>query len=78
MGFLDRLFGRREESRAQPAASPSRGDWEHPPDVDEQALQRYRYMLRPTKRLSQGLRQISELRRCASWRRRHRRVKERR
>src|SRR5215210_6240800 len=47
MGFLDRLFGRREESRAQPAAPPSRGDWEHqPPDADEQALQRYRYMLR--------------------------------
>jgi hypothetical protein len=46
MGFLDRLFGRREESRAQPAAPPSRGDWEQPPDADEQALQRYRYMLR--------------------------------
>jgi hypothetical protein len=47
MGFLDRLFGRREEPRAQPAAPPSRGDWEQqPPDADEQALQRYRYMLR--------------------------------
>jgi hypothetical protein len=47
MGFLDRLFGRREEPRAQPAAPPSGGDWEQqPPDADEQALQRYRYMLR--------------------------------
>jgi hypothetical protein len=47
MGFLDRLFGRREEPRTQPATPPSGSDWEHqPPDADEQALQRYRYMLR--------------------------------
>jgi hypothetical protein len=49
MGFLDRLFGRREESRAQPATPTyhSYGDREYqPPSADEQALQRYRYMLR--------------------------------
>jgi hypothetical protein len=49
MGFLDRLFGRRDESRAQPATPtyPSHGDREYqPPSADEQALQRYRYMLR--------------------------------
>jgi hypothetical protein len=49
MGFLDRLFGRKEEPRAQPAAPTHRdvGDGGHqPPDADEQALQRYRYMLK--------------------------------
>lgn len=49
MGFLDRLFGRKEEPRTQPAAPTPRdsgdGRWQ-PPDVDEQALQRYRYMLK--------------------------------
>ena len=48
MGLLDRLFGRKEEPRAQPAA-PTYGsaDREHqPPDADEQALERYRYMLK--------------------------------
>src|SRR3954463_8373345 len=49
MGFLDRLFGRKEEARSQPAASTYHGPGERehqPPDTDEQALQRYRYMLR--------------------------------
>src|SRR4051812_32975507 len=49
MGFLDRLFGRKEEPRAQPAAPTYRdtGDGGHQsPDADEQALQRYRYMLK--------------------------------
>jgi hypothetical protein len=51
MGFLDRLFGRKEEeARSQPAAPPTYhgpGEKEYePPDADEQALQRYRYMLR--------------------------------
>ena len=49
MGFLDRLFGRRDESRAQPAAPTYHGhsDREYqPPNADEQALQRYRYMLK--------------------------------
>jgi hypothetical protein len=48
MGFLDRLFGRREEPQGQPAA-PTYGpsDRSQPPsDADEQALQRYRYMLK--------------------------------
>ncbi len=48
MGLLDRLFGRKEESRAQPGAphphGPSTGG--QLPDADEQALQRYRYMLK--------------------------------
>ena len=49
MGFLDRLFGRKEEPQGQAAAPtyPSHGDREYqPPNADEQALQRYRYMLR--------------------------------
>lgn len=49
MGFLDRLFGRRNESQAQPATPTyhGHGDREYqPPNADEQALQRYRYMLR--------------------------------
>ena len=51
MGFLDRLFGRKEkeEARSQPAAPTHHGPGERehqPPDADEQALERYRYMLR--------------------------------
>jgi hypothetical protein len=49
MGFLDRLFGRKEEPRAQPSTPTFHGpgDSEHQsPNADEQALQRYRYMLR--------------------------------
>src|SRR5919107_1464108 len=49
MGFLDRLFGRKEEPQGQAAAPtyPRYGDREYqPPNADEQALQRYRYMLR--------------------------------
>jgi|SRR4051794_2176263 hypothetical protein len=49
IGFLNRLFGRREESRAQPAAPTyhGHGDKEYqPPNADEQALQRYRYLLK--------------------------------
>src|ERR687890_429481 len=49
MGFLDRLFGRKEEPQGQAAAPtyPSHDDREYqPPNADVQALQRYRYMLR--------------------------------
>jgi hypothetical protein len=49
MGFLDRLFGRKEKARSQPAAPTyhGSGEREHQPlDANEQALQRYRYMLR--------------------------------
>jgi hypothetical protein len=48
MGFLDWLFGRREESRTQPAGPVPHGPGEERQlsDADEQALQRYRYMLR--------------------------------
>src|SRR5919106_2671551 len=49
MGFLDRLFGRKEEPQGQAAAPTyhSHGDREYqPPNADEQALQRYRYMLK--------------------------------
>jgi hypothetical protein len=49
MGFLDWLFGRKDEPRTQPAAPTYRGpgDGGHqPPDAGEQALQRYRYMLK--------------------------------
>ena len=50
MGFLDRLFGRKEEEARQQPAAPTyhgHGEREHqPPDADEQALERYRYMLR--------------------------------
>src|SRR5829696_3049161 len=49
MGFLDRLFGRKEEPQGQAAAPtyPSHGDREYqPPNADEEALHRYRYMLR--------------------------------
>jgi hypothetical protein len=47
--LFDWLFGRKEESRAQPTAPTSRdpGDGgQQPQDADEQALQRYRYMLK--------------------------------
>ena len=67
MGFLDRLFGRKEEEARQQPAAPTyhgHGEREHqPPDADEQALERYRYMLRtapprrssrPTKRRSRN------------------------
>jgi hypothetical protein len=43
MGFLDRLFGRRP---AEPIAEPDRFNAEPQPLTDEQALARYRYMLR--------------------------------
>ena len=49
MGFLDRLFGRKEEPQGQAAAPTDyrHGDREYqPPSADEQALQRYRYMLK--------------------------------
>ncbi|MCA1730924.1 MAG: hypothetical protein LC751_16460 [Actinobacteria bacterium] len=48
MGLLDRLFGRKEEPRAQPAAPPYGPDdrGQQAPDADEQALQHYRYMLK--------------------------------
>ena len=49
MGFLDRLFGRKEEAQSQPAAPTyhGSGEREHQPlDANEQALHRYRYMLR--------------------------------
>jgi hypothetical protein len=49
MGLLDWLLGRKEEPRTQPEAPTSRGSGDggqQPPDADEQALQRYRYMLR--------------------------------
>src|SRR3954447_751774 len=50
MGLLDWLFGRKDEPRTQPGAPTFRGpggDGEHrQPDADEQALQRYRYMLK--------------------------------
>ena len=90
MGFLDRLFGRKEEPQGQAAAPtyPSHGDRKYqPPNADEQALQRYRYMLKtaPPETIEQAheeafakLRRPSERRRCASWRRRHRRANGRR
>jgi len=49
MGLLDWLLGRREEPRTQPATPTYHGggDVGHQlSDADEQALQRYRYMLR--------------------------------
>jgi len=45
MGLLDWLFGRKEEPRTRPTYDPS-GRGQQLSDVDEQALQRYRYMLR--------------------------------
>jgi hypothetical protein len=56
MGFLDRLFGRSSEpaapARTEPAASP------RPPEqlTDEQALERYRYLVRtaPPDRIEQA------------------------
>jgi hypothetical protein len=44
MGFLDRLFGRREEPETRTHDVPSGGG--RPVSDDERALQRYRYMLR--------------------------------
>ena len=51
MRFFQRLFGREQEPRQQPTTSSThhgRGDGEQhqPPDADEQALRRYRYMLK--------------------------------
>lgn len=50
MGLLDRLFGRKEEPREQPPVPPTShgpSDERHQPaDADEQALQRYRYLLK--------------------------------
>jgi hypothetical protein len=50
MRFFQRLFGREEEPREQPTTSThhGRGDSEQhqPPGADEQALRRYRYMLK--------------------------------
>src|SRR5215207_6830049 len=49
MGFLDRLFGRKEEPREQPLPPTSHGpsdEGHQPADADEQALQRYRYLLK--------------------------------
>jgi hypothetical protein len=49
VGLFDWLFGRKEESRVQPSAPTSRGPddgGQPPPNADEQALQRYRYMLK--------------------------------
>src|SRR5215210_2067920 len=49
MGLFDWLFGRKEEHRTQPEAPTSRDPddgGQQPPDADEQALQRYRYMLK--------------------------------
>src|ERR687894_2906548 len=49
MGLFDWLFGRKEEHRMQPAAPTSHGPGDRgqePPDADEQALRRYRYMLK--------------------------------
>jgi hypothetical protein len=48
MNVLDWLFGRRKESRTQPAGPVPYGPGEERQlsDADEQALQRYRYMLR--------------------------------
>src|SRR5215213_102044 len=47
MGFLKRLFGYEEEPRNKPPAPTysTSGKGQRPPDADEQALQRYRYML---------------------------------
>ena len=49
MGLLDWLLGRREEPRTQPAGPTCQGGGavgHQPTGADEQALQRYRYMLR--------------------------------
>ena len=58
MGFFDWLFGRREESRTQPAVTTygSRGGEQQLSDADERTLQRYRYMLRtaPPETLEQA------------------------
>jgi len=49
MGFLERLFGYKEEPADKHKASPygARGqEQQRPPDADEQALERYRYMIK--------------------------------
>ena len=48
MGLLDWFFGRKEEPRTQQAATTygPGGGAQHLSETDEQALQRYRYMLR--------------------------------
>src|SRR5215210_4478439 len=47
MGFLERLFGYKEEPRDKQKAPPygTSDQEQRPPNADEQALQRYRYML---------------------------------
>lgn len=60
MGFLDRLLGRKEERpQGQPGAPTYRDPNERgqqAPDADEQALQRYRYMLKtaPPEKIEQA------------------------
>jgi hypothetical protein len=49
MGLFDWIFGRKEEPRAQPTPPTFGGSSDgrqQPLDTDEQALQRYRYMLK--------------------------------
>ncbi|HEV8191697.1 MAG TPA: hypothetical protein VGP82_09465, partial [Ktedonobacterales bacterium] len=48
MGFLDRLFGRNQpRERETPANQPAyRGQQQDQPLTDEQAIERYKYMLR--------------------------------
>ena len=50
MRFFQRLFGREEETREQPITSThhgrANGEQHQPPDADEQALRRYRYLLK--------------------------------
>jgi hypothetical protein len=50
MGFLDWLFGRNKEEHQARSAAPTYGPGGGQPlsEADEQALQRYRYMLRTT------------------------------
>jgi hypothetical protein len=47
MGFLDRIFGRRDEPEYEPPPSARRGGRPAPAATpDEQAIERYRYLLR--------------------------------
>ena len=48
MGFLERLFGYKEEPPDKQKASPygAGGQEQRPQDADERALERYRYMLK--------------------------------
>ncbi len=50
MGFFDKLFGRREEEQPAPQPeqrrNPQRGSQSPEQMTDEQAVERYRYMLR--------------------------------